>query len=196
MRLQVLLFGALSLAIPMQAQNTYTIDSGHSEVSFKIKHFLSKIPGLFTRFSGVIVFDLQDTSKSKVHVNIASDSINTDDIKRDEHLKSPDFFDVRKFPSLSFESISVLKKDGTHFQVAGDLTMHGVTRRVSFPFTYQGEIKSLFGDFRAGFGEMAFTVNRKDFGIVWNRALDSGGLALGEDVEISLNIEAIRVNKI
>ncbi|MFN7971142.1 MAG: YceI family protein [Acidobacteriota bacterium] len=169
------------------AANTYEIDPAHSFVSFKVRHLVSNAQGRFTMVSGTIVHDPADPAKSTVTATIKADSINTDVPDRDAHLKSPDFFDVAKYPEITFTSTKVAKK-GDSLEVTGKLKMHGVEKEITFPVAFLGTTTGMGG--RAGFSAST-VVNRKDYGITWNKTLDAGGLALGEDVTVSLEIEAV-----
>src|SRR5262249_41102505 len=151
----------------------YTIDPGHSSVGFKVQHMLSKLPGRFTKFSGTIAMDPKDLSTAKVSVEIDATTINTDNEKRDGHLNSPDFFDVETLPKLTYESTSVVPNGADKATVKGNLTMHGVTRPVDLEVDVLGTAKDPGGNARASF-EARARVNRKDFGIVWNKTLDGG----------------------
>lgn len=183
---------ALAMGLPALAADTYKIDAGHSEIGFKVRHFVSKTPGRFTKFEGVIQVETSDISKSSVELTIQADSISTDNANRDGHLKSPDFLDVAKFPVITFKSTSVKEVAKGQLEITGDFTMHGVTKRITFPITNLGTVKSPFGDTRGGFVDGMLKLNRKDFGIVWNKALDNGGVMLGDEVEVSLNVEAVK----
>ena len=180
------LLAVLALAaLPALAQDTYKIDPVHSEVSFKIRHLLAKTSGRFTKFGGAIKVDTADISKSTVDVTIDAASINTDMEARDKHLKTPEFFDVEKFPTITFKSTSVKEVAKGKLEVTGDFTLHGVTRRITFPITNAGTMPGMKpGTVVAGFTDGTVTINRNDFGIKTYPG------ALGDDVVISLNIEA------
>ena len=172
-------------ALPAFAQDTYKIDPVHSEISFKIRHLLAKTSGRFTKFGGTIKVDTADVSKSSVEVSIEAASINTDMEARDKHLKSPDFFDVEKFPTITFKSTSVKEVAKGKLEITGDFTLHGVTKRITFPITNAGTQPGMQpGSIVAGFIDGALTINRNDYGIKTFPG------ALGDDVAISLNIEA------
>ena len=184
---------ALSLAFATAASAapaTWTIDQNHSEVGFSIRHMFSKVPGNFGKFQGAIVYDPQKPEISSVKVEIDPSSINTRNEKRDNHLRSEDFFDVVKFPTLTFVSTKVAASGDNKLKVDGDLTMHGVTKPVTLFVTFLGAGPSMNGEQRSGF-EAITTLNRKDFGIVWNKTLDQGGTMLGDDVDIRLNVEGV-----
>lgn len=191
MRTKSLLTAALvtaALAISATAQAaTWTIDPAHSSVGFNIRHIFSKVPGSFDKFSGTIDYDPANPAAASVKVEIDPASINTKTQKRDDHLRSADFFDVAQFPAMSFTSTKVTKGDGNALSVEGNLTMHGVTKPVTLAVTFLGSGPAQPGQ-KAGF-EATTTIDRKDFGIVWNRAIDNGTL-LGDDVAIAINVEA------
>jgi len=177
----------LALAAPVLA-DTYTIDKNHSEAAFQVRHILTKVRGTFRDFSGTINFDKAKPENSSVEFRIKTASIDTGVQKRDDHLRSPDFFDAATYPEIVFKSTKVLPKGDNVFDVTGDFTLHGVTKQITLPVKFLGEQKFMKGA-KAGF-ETAVTLNRKDFGLVWNRALESGGVMVGDEVEISINIEA------
>lgn len=182
----------LFLATGLRAE-TFKIDPVHSSVGFSIRHFVSNVKGRFTDFSGMIVYDPAKIENSSVNVTIQTTSINTDNENRDNHLRSPDFFDAEKNPEITFKSNKVVKEQ-EKLLVQGILNMHGVEKNVSFPFQILGTMKDPKGNARAGF-EAELSLNRKDFGITWNRTLDQGGLMLGEEVKIMLAVEAFEEKK-
>ena len=186
--IRVLLASLALAALPAMAQDTYKIDPVHSEVSFKIRHLLAKTSGRFTAFGGAIKMDTADIRKSSVEVTIEVASLNTDNADRDKHLKSPDFFDVAKYPTITFKSTSVKEVAKGKLEVTGDFTLHGVTKRITFPIANAGTQPGMKpGTVVAGFIDGALTINRNDYGI------KSFPGALGDDVAISLNIEAGKV---
>jgi len=182
----VLLLPALAAAEPA----VYKVDPDHSGVGFTIRHFVSNVPGRFRDFDGSIKVDKQDPAASSVEFTVRASSIDTGNDDRDDHLRSADFFDVQKFSALTFTSVAVKAKDADTLEVTGDLTIHGVTRRVTIPVEVLGTARSPNGE-KAGF-EAVFTINRKDFGITWNRVLDAGGTVLGEEVKITIDVECNR----
>jgi polyisoprenoid-binding protein YceI len=183
---------ALALAAaPLLAADVYTIDTVHSNVNFKVRHLISKTPGQFTDFDGSLVIDWQDPAKSKVEFVIQAASIDTRNPDRDKHLRSADFFDVEKYPTITFAATGFEKVGENSYRVTGDFTMHGVTRTVTLPVTYLGEMVGPRGKVVAGF-ELETTLDRKDYGIVWNRALDTGGLVLGDEVEVEIHLEVAK----
>jgi polyisoprenoid-binding protein YceI len=185
---------ALAASLPaLAAEDVYTIDPAHSNVQFRIRHLMSKVTGSYTKFSGDIRLDRANLAKGSVTLDIDAASIDTDNEKRDGHLKSADFFDVEKNPKITFKStkVTVDPKDPNKLTVAGDLTMHGVTKPVTLDVAVQGFMKDPWGNERAGF-DVSGKLNRKDFGVVWNKTLDEGGTLLGDDVEILIAIEAVK----
>jgi len=172
------------------AQGTYDIDPAHSSVGFKVRHLVSKVSGGFNDFNGTIVADFENLDASSVEFTIQASSIDTKNEKRDGHLRSVDFFDVEKYPEITFKSSKITKIDGDSFAVAGTLTMHGVSKEITLTVDFLGEMTAMGGT-RAGY-ELTTTLNRKDFEISWNRALDAGGFVLGDDVEININLELVK----
>jgi polyisoprenoid-binding protein YceI len=168
----------------------YKVDPDHSGVAFSIRHFVSNVSGRFRDFDGSIRYDKLSPGISSVELTARAESIDTGNNDRDEHLRSADFFDAKKFPTLTFTSSEVRAVDADTLEVTGDLTLHGVTKRITIPVEVLGTVKTPNGE-KAGF-QAIFTVNRKDFGITWNRVLDAGGTVLGEDVKIDVEIEGNR----
>lgn len=167
----------------------YKIDVSHSNVNFEIRHLFSKVRGTFKDYSGEFSFDEKKPEASKVDFSIVASSINTDNAKRDEHLRGSDFFDVAKHANITFKSKSVkIDKDPKKYKVTGDMTMHGKTKSVTFDVEFLGAGRDPFKRDLASFAATT-TINRKDFGIVWNKTADSGGLLLGDEVKIEVNVE-------
>lgn len=182
------------LALPALAlAATWTIDPEHSDVGFKVRHLMvSNVKGSFEKFTGTVQLNEHDITKSKVEVSIDTNSINTNVQKRDEHLRSADFFDVAKFPTMTFISTKVVDVGKDKQKVTGDLTLHGVTRQVVLDVEgLSTESKDPWGNIRRG-ATAATKINRKDFGLVWNKVLETGGIAVGEEVTITLEIEMIK----
>ena len=174
-------------ALPASAATTYTIDLSHSNVDFTIRHLIANVRGSFGAFEGTIVMD-PDPAKSSVEFTIQAKSINTANEQRDGHLRSPDFFDVEKFPTITFKSTTVKKTGDKAYEVTGPLTMRGVSKVVTLPVSFLGEVKDPWGNSKAGFST-ATTINRQDFGVSWNKALDQGGFLLGDEVKVEINLE-------
>jgi len=170
---------------------TWDIDHVHSSVTFTVRHMVvAKVRGEFQKWEAKLNLDTSDLPKSSVDVTIDASSISTRDEKRDGHLKSPDFLDVAKFPTLTFKSKRV-EKTGDKFKLVGDLTIHGVTKEVTLEGEHPGVAKSPWGTESAGFSAHT-KINRKDFGLEWNQALETGGLLVGEHVDIAIDVEAMR----
>ena len=181
---------ALLLATPAFASDTYKVDATHSEVGFRVRHLVSRTPGHFSKFTGTILIDEKDITKSMVEVSIDAASISTDNANRDGHLKSADFFDVEKFPTITFKSTAVKEVSKGILQVTGNFTLHGVTKPITLTMASLGTSVSPMGT-RAGF-EGSLKLNRQDYGVKWNKALDNGGTMLSDEVDISLAIEAVK----
>jgi len=169
---------------------TYSIDKAHSEVTFQVRHLLTKVRGRFSDFNGTIEYDEEDPERSLVDVEVQSSSIDTNDRDRDAHLRSADFFDVEKIPALTFRSRGIRRKTDDTFAVTGDLTIHGVARSVSFDVSFLGKAKDPWGNERIAF-EAEATVNRRDFGLTWNAALETGGFLVGDEVKVALSVQAL-----
>jgi len=185
------IMGSLLLGSGVEAKpTTWTIDPNHSRITFSIRHIFSKVPGNFDTFSGTIQFDPDRPATASTQVEIDAKSIDTKVERRDNDLRGPNFFDVEKYPTLSFTSTGVKDLGNGTLEVIGNLSMHGVTKPVTLATTVLGSGPATNGQVRAGF-EATTTIDRKDYGIVWNRPLDQGGLLLGDDVVIQINIEAV-----
>lgn len=174
------------------AQSTWTIDRSHSDVSFSVSHLVvSEATGKFKQFDGELKAKSDDFTDAEIAFTIDAASINTEDEKRDGHLKSADFFDVAKYPTITFKSKSFKKVDGNKYKLVGDLTMHGVTKTVELDAVFKGTAKSPWGQTVGAF-KLSGTVDRKDFGLTWNKTLDNGGLLVGEIVTITANVEVVK----
>ena len=174
----------------------YTIDSVHSDVSFTIKHLVvSKTRGSFTKFSGEFSYDDKDASTWNANAVIEAASINTANEMRDNHLRGAEFFEVEKYPTLTFKSTKITDVKADSAKMEGWLSMHGIEKPVVLDLKIGGVIKDPMGEIRAGF-EASTVINRKDFGITYNKMLDSGGMALGEEVEISIHIEGVQKKEV
>ncbi|UCH84265.1 MAG: polyisoprenoid-binding protein, partial [Candidatus Latescibacterota bacterium] len=158
---------------------------------FAVKHMVvSKVKGEFNEYSGTILYDEADVTKSSVDVTIKTASIDTKDQKRDDHLRNPDFFDAETYPEITFKSKQI-KKSEDGFVAVGDLTMHGVTKEITIPFEITGVIDDPWGNTRMGVSA-ELELNRQDYGVSWSQKLDAGGLVVGDNVEIEIEIEAIK----
>ena len=191
--LKKLLFVSALLFLTVQpgfAAN-YKIDPAHSEVEFTVDHLMIfKVSGFFTDFAGTITADPETKTLNSVSATIQTTSVDTRIEKRDNHLRSPDFFDVAKYPEMTFVSKKI-EGSGTDIKVHGDLTIRGTTQPIILAGGFQGQNKDAWGNVRAGFVAKA-KINRKDFGLTWNALLETGGVTVGDEVEISLQIQGIQ----
>ena len=172
------------------ATRTYKIDKSHSEAVFQVRHLVTKVRGRFTDFEGTVSIDAASPERSSVNVNIKAATIDTSTADRDAHLRSDDFFAVEKYPALTFISTRVTKKTEELYEVTGTLTIRGVAKEVTLPVTFLGAAKDPWGNERVGF-ETEIAINRKDFGLTWNAALETGGFLVGDEVKISASVQAI-----
>lgn len=182
---------ALTLAAAAGAAN-FDIDSQHSNASFKVRHMMiSNVKGDFSKIKGSADFDPANPANSHVEATIDVNTVNTGEAQRDTHLKSPDFFDAAKYPSITFRSKKVTRVATNKYQALGDLSIHGVTKEVTLNIDATPEVKDPWGATR--FGANASTkINRKDFGLNWNKALEAGGVLVGDEVEITLDVELVK----
>jgi polyisoprenoid-binding protein YceI len=187
----LLAFLLTASAAPLFAADTFTVDKTHSDTSFQIRHFTSKVRGGFTEFEGAIQADTAKPEMSSVAFTIKTASISTHNADRDKHLQSPDFFDAAKCPEISFKSSKITPTGKDKYDVAGTLTMRCVAKEVTLPVTFTGMVNDPWGNERAGF-EIMTKLNRKDYGINWNKALDAGGFVLADDVDVMINLEAVK----
>ena len=182
-----------TLATPRTATTTWNIDPVHSVAEFKVKHMMiSNVKGQFSGIKGSLSLDESDLTDSSVEATIEASSISTGDAQRDAHLKSADFFDAEKFPVLSFHSTQITRTGEGELSVTGDLTIHGVTRKVDF--TVEGPTppaKDPWGNTRLGLSATT-KINRKDFGLTWNAALETGGILVGDEVTITLDVQFVK----
>ncbi len=172
--------------------STWKIDPVHSEVGFSVKHMMvSNVKGRFRTLDGALHIDEQEPTRSWVEAKIEAASIDTHEPDRDAHLRSPDFFDVEPFPHLSFRSTLVSKIDDERWKVAGDLTIRDVTKEVVLDTVFEGQVKDAYGMDRAAFTATT-EISRKDFGLNWNKMIETGGVVVGDRVKIELDIAAVR----
>ena len=178
------------------AVTTWNIDPAHSAAEFKVKHMMiSNVKGTFSGLSGVLTEHATDSTLSSVEASVDVSTVNTGDAQRDGHLKSADFFDAEKFPKLTFKSTKVTKKGEAEYTVTGDLTVHGVTNPVTFAVEGPSAPgKDPWGNTRIGLSATT-KINRKDFGLSWNAALETGGFLVGEDVIITLEVQFIKASQ-
>jgi polyisoprenoid-binding protein YceI len=192
-RIQRLAASIVALAVAGLAASapaaTYTINKPHTMSTFRIRHWVSNVEGRFDGIDGLIRYDPKTPAASSVEMTVDAKSVNTNNQSRDNDLRSDHFFDTERCPTLTFKSTKVVAKDPSHLDVTGDLTMRCVTKQVTVPVEFLGLQKMKEGAEKAGF-ETSFTVDRKDYGIVWNQTLDNGGVMLGDDVKITISVEA------
>jgi polyisoprenoid-binding protein YceI len=184
----VVIAGGPAVAV---AADTYVVDKTHSEALFTIKHLMSRVTGRFSDLSGSIAVDVANPAASSVEFTINAASIDTNAADRDKDLRSPNFFDVEKYPTISFKSSKVTPAGKDKFTVEGSLTMHGVAKQVSLPVEFLGFGKDPWGNDKAGFA-VETVLNRKDYGLNWNKALDQGGFLLGDEVKVVISLEAAK----
>jgi polyisoprenoid-binding protein YceI len=189
----IIFFCALFL-LPLPAfAAIWQIDPDHSNIQFKVRHLMvSNVKGVFHKFSGTVEIDDLDVTRSKVNVTIDTNSVDTGVAKRDEDLRSSNFLEVAKYPAMTFVSRKVLKTGTDTLKVAGDLTIHGVTREVTLDVEGPSvAMKDPWGGTRRG-ASATTKINRKDFGLIWNKVLETGGVVVGDEVAITLEVEMIR----
>jgi polyisoprenoid-binding protein YceI len=175
------------------ATNNWTFDTVHSSLAFSVRHLMiSKVKGHFDKWNGTLELDDADPEASRLSIRIETASVNTRDQQRDEHLRSADFFDAGNHPEIAFESTDVKKLSEQNYLVAGNLTIRGVTNEVSVEVEVLGRARDPWGGFRAGFSAKT-SIDRKDFGLLFNVPLEGGGVLVGEKVEISAELEAVQV---
>jgi polyisoprenoid-binding protein YceI len=181
------------LASAAFAADTWQIDPAHSAAQFTVRHMMiSNVKGEFGKMSGTVQYDPDDLSKSAVEINIDSASLNTRIEGRDKHLKGPDFFDVEKYPAIVFKSRRVESAGAGKLKVTGDMNMHGVTHEVTFDVDGPTPaVKDQRGNLHMG-ASAAAKLNRKDFGLMWNRAVEGGGVVVGDDVSITIDVELVK----
>lgn len=175
----------------LQEKSVYALDPSHTTVEFVVRHLMiTKVRGRFTAFDGRIELAPESDIPTRIAATIDAASIDTREDQRDAHLRSADFFDVEKYPQLTFESSRI---DGTpeHLTIVGKLTIHGVTREITLTGSFEGRVTDPWGGLRVGYAAHG-TINRKDFGLTWNAALETGGVVVGDEARIELNVEATR----
>lgn len=183
---------AVAAAAPVLAADAYTVDTAHSEVTFQVSHLtISKVRGRFKEFEGNIQVETAKPELSSVEFKVKAASVDTADPKRDEHLKSADFFDVANHPEFSFKSSKIVAKGKDLYDVTGNLTIRGNTKTITLPVKVAGPIQDPWGNTKVGF-ETAVTINRKDFGVSWSKAMDNGGLVVSDEVAITIALETAK----
>ena len=171
---------------------TYTLDPAHTRIGFVARHaMVTKVRGSFDEFAGTAVLDGANPANSRVEVTIEAASIDTRNAQRDEHLRSNDFLAMQEYPKITFASTGVRQAGESTFEVTGDLTIKGVTNEITIPFEFEGAAKDPFGNQRVGF-EGSVTINRRDYGVTWNAALEGGGVLVSEKVTLEIEVSAIK----
>jgi polyisoprenoid-binding protein YceI len=171
---------------------TYTLDPAHSRIGFVARHaMVTKVRGAFNEFEGTATLDGANPASSSAQVTISAASIDTRNAQRDEHLRSNDFLAMNEYPQITFSSTGARQVDDSTFELTGDLTIKGVTNQITVPFSFEGVAKDPFGNLRVGF-EGAVTINRKDYGITWNAALETGGVLVSDKVTLEFEISAVK----
>jgi len=193
-KLLVLLLVLAFWAANSLAAEKYEIDPVHSNIGFTVRHMvIAKVTGRFKDVSGVIFYDEGDITRSSVNVRIKVVSIDTDNETRDNHLRSADFFDAENYPEITFASKRI-EKEGDGYVAIGDLTIRGVTKEIALPFRFLGKVKDPRGNTRVGF-EAETTLNRFDYGVKWDKTLETGGLIVSKEVQVELAVEAVAAPK-
>lgn len=188
-KLSLLLAVLFTAGFSVSGQDTWKFDAAHSNIKFNVEHLvISEVSGQFKTFDGEIKSGGEDFSGSEISFTIDVNSIDTENEKRDGHLKSDDFFSAEKFPSITFVGKTLEKVDGKKYKLIGDLTIRDVTKTVELDVKYGGTIKDPWGNTKAGF-KIIGSINRFDYGLKWNNAMEAGGLVVGENVEIICNVE-------
>jgi polyisoprenoid-binding protein YceI len=178
---------ATSTSTPVR---TFTIDKTHSEVTFQVRHLVTKVRGRFTDFNGTLQFHEDHPEASSLTFTINTASIDTGTADRDTHLRSADFFAIEQYPTITFTTSRVTKKSPELFDVEGTLIIRDVAKEITLPVTYLGAAVDPWGNARVGF-ETEITINRKEFGLNWNAALETGGFLVGDEVRISISVQAV-----
>ena len=181
-----------SVPVLTELTGTYTVDPAHTRIGFVARHaMVTKVRGSFDEFAGTAVLDGANPANSRVEVTIEAASIDTRNAQRDEHLRSNDFLAMQEYPKITFASTGVRQAGETTFEVTGDLTIKGVTNEITIPFEFEGAAKDPFGNERVGF-EGSVTINRRDYGVTWNAALEGGGVLVSDKVTLEFEISAIK----
>ncbi len=178
-----------NIAENIDIKKSWVIDVAHTNINFSVSHMvISEVTGTFKEFEGTVAASKEDFSDAIIDVQIKSKSINTESNDRDNHLRSADFFDAEKYPILAFKSTEVQSKGNNKLVITGDLTLRGITKQVVLDAKFKGQAVNPWGQIVAAF-KATTIINRKEWGLVWNAALEAGGFLVGEDIELNLNIE-------
>jgi polyisoprenoid-binding protein YceI len=176
----------------MSAKTSWVIDPTHSEIQFKVKHLvISTVTGSFKTFEGTVETDGDDLTTAKINFSADIDSIDTNQAQRDEHLRSAEFFDAENHPKMTFTSSSLEKTGEDTYKLKGDLTIKGVTKPVVLDAEYGGAMTDFYGQNKAGF-EITGKINRKDFGLTWSATTEAGGVVVGDEIKLAINIQLIK----
>ncbi len=190
---RALAVATLGLLPVTASSSSWMLDTAHTSIGFKVKHLMvSNVKGSFETFSGTVVLDEEDVTRSSVEVTADAKSIDTNNPDRDNHLRSPDFFDVEKFPQMTFKSTKIVKAGDDRLKVIGDLTLHGVTKSIELDVRDLTPPIEAMGTVRRGLSASG-SLDRRDFGLTWNKAIETGGVLVGNEVEINLEVELIRM---
>ncbi|HSQ46561.1 MAG TPA: YceI family protein [Lutibacter sp.] len=177
----------------MSAQSKWNIDASHSAIRFAVDHMvISEVEGIFSTYEGSIITTKADFSDAKINFTVDVNSVNTDNAKRDEHLRGADFFETEKYPKMTFVSTSVQKTGENKYNLKGKLTLHGVTKEITLAMTYGGTTKDPWGNTKAGL-KVTGVINRTDFGLKYNSVLEAGSLMIGEEVTITAKVELAKI---
>lgn len=174
------------------AKSQWTVDPTHSSIDFSVKHMMiARVKGSFHSFEANIIADAFDLTSADIQFSIDMNSIDTRNSDRDNHLRSADFFDIEKYPTLTFQAAAVTKTDDGEYSITGDLSLHGVTRSETFAAAFEGAGKDPWGNEKVGFSATG-SIKRSDYGLTYNAVLETGGVLIGDEVKISIEIEAIQ----
>ncbi|MDH5543044.1 MAG: YceI family protein [Nitrospinota bacterium] len=186
-------FSIVFAVLPGMVQaNTYTIDKGHTTIGFSVRHMvISNVRGQFNNFEGTFVFDPNNIDLTSASVKIDAASIDTNEAKRDEHLRTPEFLDVKKFPDITFELKSFMKHGNNEVMGKGDITIRGITKTIALKGEFIGAVKDPWGNERVGFSATG-EIDRKEFGLTWNKVLETGGVVVGDKVTLIIEVEGIK----
>jgi polyisoprenoid-binding protein YceI len=183
---------SITTAAPAGTLTTWSVDPAHSHVEFSVKHLMiATVKGRFGVVRGTVMTDEADPARGQAEIEIDAGSIDTREPQRDAHLRSADFFDVERFPTLTFRSTRITGVNGAAFTLIGDLTIHGVTREVTLEVVSEGRGKDPWGGERAGFSATG-RIKRSDFGLTWNQVLETGGFVVGDDIKIAIDVELLK----
>jgi polyisoprenoid-binding protein YceI len=177
----------------MSAKSKWNIDASHSSIRFAVDHMvISEVEGIFSTYEGSIITTKSDFSDAKINFTVDVNSVNTDNAKRDEHLRGADFFETEKYPKMTFVSTSVQKTGENKYNLKGKLTLHGITKEITLTMTYGGTTKDPWGNTKAGL-KVTGVINRTDFGLKYNSVLEAGSLMIGEEVTITAKVELAKI---